>query len=284
MRKAVITGATGMIGISLIKYLLNQEIEVIAIIRKDSNRKERLPIDEKLKVIECNLEDIKNLNLEIFDCDVLYHLAWESTSREDSNEQTRNIRYTLDTVYLANRLGCNLFIGAGSQAEYGRVNEKMSPDTPCNPENAYGVAKLCAGQMSRILANDLDMKHIWTRIFSVYGENDREHTMIMSSIKNMSDGVKMKYTKAEQVWDYIYVEDIARALYLIAEMGKKDSIYCIGSGKTRLLSEYILDIRDAIDKNIEITLGELEYSERQVMHLYADISSLTKDTRIYSRN
>ena len=37
--------------------------------------------------------------------------------------QNKNVEYTLDAVYLAKRFGCDTFIGAGSQAEYGIVNE-----------------------------------------------------------------------------------------------------------------------------------------------------------------
>ena len=39
--------------------------------------------------------------------------------------------------------------------------------------------------MSRILANQYNIKHIWTRIFSVYGPYDNEKTMIMNTIKTM---------------------------------------------------------------------------------------------------
>lgn len=43
----------------------------------------------------------------------------------------------------------------------------------------------------------------------------------MSSIKKMIEEEKTpKYTKAEQMWDYMYSEDVAKALYLIAEKGK----------------------------------------------------------------
>ena len=56
----------------------------------------------------------------------------------------------MDAVNLAHRLGCEFFIGAGSQAEYGRVEGKLNAQVPTNPENGYGMAKLCAGQMSRV--------------------------------------------------------------------------------------------------------------------------------------
>ena len=77
---------------------------------------------------------------------------------------------------------CQVFIGAGSQAEYGRVEGVLTAQTPCFPENGYGMAKLCAGQMSRVECQTLGMAHIWTRILSVYGPHDGPATMILSLI------------------------------------------------------------------------------------------------------
>ena len=94
----------------------------------------------------------------------------------------------------------------------------------------------------------------------------------------MLKGEVPKYTKAEQLWDYIYIEDAAKALYLISLYGKKDEIYCIGSGEQRRLSEYIYDLKNAINKELSLKFGEIEYRDKEVMNLCADISNLTKDT------
>lgn len=69
--------------------------------------------------------------------------------RNDMPAQIENIRYTIDAVRTAAAMGCRVFVGTGSQAEYGRVDGVLRADTPTNPENGYGMAKLCAGQMSR---------------------------------------------------------------------------------------------------------------------------------------
>ena len=79
---------------------------------------------------------------------------------------------TIDAVRTAAAMGCRVFVGTGSQAEYGRVDGVLRADTPTNPENGYGMAKLCAGQMSRTEAAALGMDHVWARILSVYGPHD----------------------------------------------------------------------------------------------------------------
>lgn len=281
MKKVVITGATGMIGKTLIEYLLKRNIEILAIIRKNSKRGKDLPKHQNLKVIECNLDNLTNLEIEE-KYDTFFHFAWDGTfgeARNDVYSQTLNIKYTLDAVELAKKLGCSTFIGAGSQAEYGRVEGIISEKTSQNPENGYGISKLAASQMSKILANKYKIRHIWTRIFSVYGPYDGKKTMIMSSIREMIENKKSPdYTKGEQIWDYIYSEDVAKAFYLIAEKGKNNSVYCIAQGKSRPLYEYIQIIRDTIDNNIRLNLGVIPYSEKQVMNLQANIDKLKTDT------
>jgi len=282
MRKVVITGATGMIGKTLIEYLLEKDIEVLAIIRKNSKRVKNLPRHQKLRLIECDLENLQNLRIQEENYDTFFHFAWDGTfgeSRNDLSIQTLNIKYTLDAVELAKRLGCKTFIGAGSQAEYGRVQGIITEETKTNPENGYGIAKLAAGQMSRVLASKYNIRHIWTRIFSAYGPYDGEKTMIISSIRQMVErGESPEYTKGEQMWDYIYSEDVAKAFYLIGEKGKNNSVYCIAQGQVMPLHKYVEIMRDKINKNIELKLGVIPYSENQVMNLSVSIEKLKIET------
>ena len=80
----------------------------------------------------------------------------------------------------------------------------MSASTPVFPENGYGIAKLCAGQMSRILCEQKQIEHIWTRILSIYGPYDGENTMIMSSIGKLLRGEKPALTKASNNGLFIF--------------------------------------------------------------------------------
>lgn len=279
--KVVITGASSPLGRALIDELLTHDIEVLAICRKNSERMKHIPENKKIKIIECSLNELSELSLD-GNYDVFYHFAWASTAgnvaRDVIEAHVDNIKYTLDAVDLAKRLGCRRFIGAGSQAEYGRVNVRLNADVPTNPESAYGMAKLCAGQMSRLKCEQLGMEHIWTRILSVYGPYDSDKTLVMSVVKSLLSGNRVSCTKGEQVWDLIYSKDAAKALYLLGEKGISGKTYCIGSGIKRTIREYIEDIRDMINPGAEIGFGDMEYSSKQVMYLLADIEELVEDT------
>ena len=280
IRSAVVTGATGMIGSTLTRLLIEQGIKVTAIVRPGSAKRGNLPDHPLLTVVEAEMTDWKELQPTTYG-DAFFHLAWMGTygdARNDYELQLRNISCTLDAVKLAERFGCQIFVGAGSQAEYGKPKTVLSPESKTKPENGYGIAKLSAGMMSRGLCKQFGMAHVWTRFFSVYGPGDNAYTMVMDGIYQMLDGKRPKYTAGDQLWDYLYSEDAARAMLLAAQFGMDQTVYCIGSGQVRPLAEYIELIRAAVGPEAEVGLGERPYFPGQVMHLQADITRLTRDT------
>ena len=278
--RAVITGATGAVGMALINELLSRDISVTVLCRASSERSKNIPDDARVQKIDCPLDKMNELTLGEKH-DMFFHLAWDGTtgaSRNDMYLQNTNVRYTLDAVRLAHRSGCGVFVGAGSQAEYGRATEKLCSNTPTFPENGYGIAKLCAGQMSRKLCQELGIKHIWTRILSVYGEFDGERSLVMSTIIKLLNGERPSFTAGEQIWDYMYSGDTAKAMTELAFCGKDGGIYCLGSGNARPLREYIEVIKDKINPEAELGFGEIPYSSEQVMLLCADTQELERDT------
>ena len=278
--KAVITGATGAIGMALIKELSERGDEILVLCRASSARSRRIPDAANIKKIDCPLDKMSELELDE-KYDAFFHFAWEGTTGDARNDmflQNRNVKHTLDAVDLAARLGCSVFIGAGSQAEYGRVEGNINAETPAFPENGYGMAKLCAGQMSRVMCARLGIRHIWTRILSVYGEYDGENSLISFAIGKTLAGERASFTAGEQVWDYLYSGDAAKAMVALAERGRDGGVYCLGSGKKRLLREYLEVLRDTANPEAELGLGDRPYPDKQVMYLCADIDDLVADT------
>ena len=284
--KAMITGATGAVGMALISELTSRDIQVTVLCRKGSARAANIPENSLVKKIDCSLADMSSLDLGDEKYDMFFHLAWDGTTgatRNDMYLQNNNVKYTLDAVALAERLGCGVFVGTGSQAELGRVEGKLNSATPAFPENGYGMAKLCAGHMSRELCREKGIKHIWVRILSVYGPYDGERSLIASTIKKLFDGEKPSFTPGEQMWDYMYSGDTARAMVDLAMGGKDGGVYCLGSGNARPLREYIEILRDTIDPNAELGFGEIPYGHGQVMYLCADTTELKTDVGFESR-
>ena len=79
------------------------------------------------------------------------------------------------------------------------------------------------------------------------------------------------------MWDYLYSGDAAKAFYLLGDKGIDGKTYVLGSGSARPLADYIRDIRDAVNPEMDIKLGAIPYSDKQVMYLKADTGEIESD-------
>lgn len=281
MKKAVITGPTGGIGIFLINELIKNDISVVAICRPSSKRIRNIPRHPLVEVEECDLSDFDKLIGKINGADVFYHMAWDGTyggSRNNILNQVGNLAACVKAVDLASDIGCNRFIGIGSTNEYGNCESIMTPDMPCNPNNGYGIMKYCAGKMSAIEAESRGLMFNWCRIGSAYGPFTADYTLVTGALVKMLNGERMGFTKGEQKWSFIYNGDVAHALYLVGENGKDKAVYNIAGSESGLLRDYILRMRDIVNPDLEIGLGEIPYYENQIFNLESDISNLKQDT------
>ena len=284
MNTVVVTGATSMIGSSIIEACLSGGVErIYAVVKPGTTKLGRLPDDKRITVIECDICDYFVLpELIDDDCDVFYHIAWSATGakrNENISEQVRNIEYTLSALEAAQRLNCLKFIGAGSQAEYGKLDlDKISPSSPVNPTQPYGIAKYAAGKLGMEKAKEYGMDFIWVRIFSVYGKYDLPTTMISGTVRKLIKGEHPSFTPATQRWEYLNSKDAGRAFYLIGEKTEGSKVFCLGSGDAHPLKSFIYTIRDIVNPEAELGIGEIPYNDGTVMNLCADISPLTEDT------
>lgn len=279
-RKIALTGATSTLGIAIINECIRNDIEVLAFVNPESKNKNRIPINSRIKIIPCALEEQNKIDITGLTAEVFVHLAWQSSNRLVRNNlipQIENIRYSVDSVTLAEKLGCFTWVGAGSQAEYGKANVRLTENTYPAPVTAYGMAKLCAGQMTRLECDKYKIKHIWPRILSTYGPNTQDTTILNYTIRSLLEGKSPNLTRCEQMWDFLYVDDAARALLLLADKGKNGETYIVSSGKACAMKQYIEIIKDKINVDIHIGYGKIPYDENSIMYLEGDISKIKKE-------
>lgn len=288
MEHVLISGGTGLTGNAVVRYMLEQGIEVTALVRPNSSRLNNMPRHEKLHIIFCGLDEYKmagdKLKAGIYDA--FYHFAWDGSmgkekidNRNNVSLQYDNIGYLLDAVELCHILSCPKFIVTGSQAEYGRVSGVIDENTETHPENAYGMAKVCSHGMAEILCKKYEIALIWVRLFSVYGPRDGAQSLVDTGIKSLLyEGKSIDYTSGEQNWNYLYSKDAAKAFYLLGEKGHGGETYCVASSQTRRLKEYIQILHDVVKPDIVPNLGKIPFESNQVMNLSVNISKLSNET------
>lgn len=111
-------------------------------------------------------------------------------------------------------------------------------------------------------------------MFSTYGPADSPRWLLPYVIGELLAGRRPRLTKCEQKWDYLYVDDAARAVVAAVE-GSASGVFNLGSGRSLPLRDYIEAIGRELDCAMEPDYGAVPYRPDQVMHLEADISRLT---------
>lgn len=262
--KIVITGATSFLGVEVANAFLRRGDEVTAICRRGSRGLADLP--EGVSVVYAELPEYSRLAEFISHADIFVHLAWGGTGhdgRDNTEVQEENIRCSTEAMIAAHAMGCQLFVMAGSQAEYGSTDEPQREDMPCYPFSEYGKAKLRVRQACAQLAEQLGMKYMHLRIFSLFGENDHPWTLVMSCVDKMLRHETMDLSDCTQNWNFLYVRDAAEQIvrlsaYALQSESFRAETYNIVSDDTRPLRDFVERIYALTGSHSELHFGAVQ--------------------------
>lgn len=279
--KICITAANCFIGLPLVKKASSLGWKVIAVVRVGNKQKDYIASIPNVKVVELNLEDYGELGSLVgpVDCSVL--LTWNGTRgqiRLDEEIQKSNYENNMKAVKSLIEHGCKRIITAGSQAEYGLYNEIITEETECRPNTAYGKYKVMFFEDASKYCKEHDVSLKEPRFFSLYGPGDYENSMIMSSIRDMMENKPCKFTKAIQMWDYLYIDDAINAIVILCEKNCADGAYNFGSGDCRQLKDFIKEQKRLLNSKSELLFGEIPYGPAGIVSIHPSIDKLKKET------
>ena len=260
--KFFITGASSFIGVELCRYLSDNGHQVIAMSRRENEKLNDIANNGNLQVFYADMQNLMERAKDV-KADVFVHLAWAGAllgQRDNQELQEGNIIFSLECVKLSKRMGCQLYVDAGSQAEYGIVPGIITEETVCNPVSAYGKAKLQMYRESCDMTQILGLKYIHLRILSAYGENDHPNTLIISSLKKLKNNEPIEMRSGGQKWNYVYVKDAARqiaelSIHALKDINFSQEIYNVCSNDTRKLQDFILAMKDNAGSSSELIFG-----------------------------
>lgn len=283
MRSAVVTGANSFIGYRLCKILAENDWKVYAVIRRDNANNTILNTYQNIKFVRCSMQDYKNLDKYIpGKCDVGIALAWNGTRGADRNNeqlQKENLHCSIECLESFIRLGCTKILTAGSQAEYGQWTKprKVTEEDECKPNTEYGRYKHAFYCKALEMCKKKHISLVEPRFFSLYGDDDTEKTMIVSTIRNMMQNKPCELTECVQLWDFLYVDDAIKALYKLIESEKANGVYNFGSGISKPLKEFILEMKTLTKSSSVLKFGAVPYPVTGIVHTNPSIEKLCSD-------
>ncbi len=280
MRKVIVTGATSYIARSLIDKLIQEKYLVYAIIRPKSSNRSKIPVHSNIKVIELDMVEIERLSeLEIGNVDAIYHFAWEGVrgkARNDSAVQFQNYKMLVKCIETSINLQIPYFIGIGSQAEYGVTHQVTTENIPLHPVSEYGKYKVASYNYGMKEADKI--RFIWARVFSAYGKDENPNTLLMQCIDKMRKNESIDLSPCEHMWDYTYVDDIAKALFLLMSKKADSGAYNISYGEAKKLKDFVLQIKNIMKSESSLNFGSIPYQNDVILEMNPDVTKLKEET------
>lgn len=290
-----VTGATGFIGSHFLNAALAAGHEVVALRRSPASQP-RIPIiipspqplnastvqpPTLLRWLDKPMTDVTVE--DVAGCDVLVHLA----------AHTPNVPYdTLENCLLWNvivpiglfrkaaQAGTTRIVAAGSCFEYGRSGERyefIPPDAPLEPTQTYPASKAAASVAFYQLAVELNLQLSIHRIFQVFGEGEAKSRLWPSLRKAALSGEDLEMTPAEQVRDFIPVEQVARQLLQAAlddVPPRQPRIVNLGTGNPQSLRDFAQTWWDTWTARGNLVFGAKPYRSGEVMRYVPDITQI----------
>ncbi len=281
MKTAIISGANGFVGGAVVRELLAHDYRIYALDREGCCG--NLPDDPNVTFVPCDLAEMASLKdkLPTDTYDVFYHFAWVGSAgpaRADTRLQLNNAQWTVDALRVAKELGCKRFLCAGSIMEHETMAAAYTQGNKPGLGYIYGGGKLIAHVMCMSVAAEIGIELVWPEITNAYGVGERSPRMVNTTIQKCIRGEAPQFTAGTQNYDFVYIDDVARAFRLIGENGKPFHEYLIGSSTARPLKEFLLEMQASIAPDLEFNFGDVPFTGIDLPLSKFDCTQTERDT------
>lgn len=260
--RAIVTGANGFVGSNVVKKLIENNIEVLAIdLSFNPSRLEDNKLIEKLELSIDAISTLKEKTSKQYD--MFYHFAWVGSAgplRMDEKVQVQNAMWTVDCLRVAQEIGCKKFICAGTIMEYEVHAAMYAQESKPGMPYIYGVGKVLAHELCKPIANQLGIDLVWAYITNAYGVGEKSPRFINTTLRKIIHNEPLEFTSGTQNYDFVYIDDVANAFYLLGLHGKANKGYMIGSGNARPLKEFIIEMCDANANDNKPIFGNVPFT------------------------
>lgn len=261
MKRAIISGATGLIGAAIAKYFSLQGVETLCLGRQALNPEDyRCNHGEKLNYLCVSMEDIASLVERVdsmawspgSEC-VFFNFAWSGCQKLTDgsfSDQINNAVFAAEAVRVSKKLGCIKFVNVGTLEEsFIESFLAGNKDYPYrSDQTSYVLAKLAARDMCKMVAYLEKIDYVHTRLSVPLASDLSRGTYVATTLRRIIEGMPYEAPLNKKLFDIVSLDDVARAYYLIGINGKNKADYFIGTSKPATLAEYFARFEHIVKK------------------------------------
>jgi UDP-glucose 4-epimerase len=276
--KVLVTGASGTLGYNIVHLLASTHprtqifllmrapdpalfsacpnIEIRQVDMFDKARLKQSVLDiQPSAIIHCAASGVRPSNIGWFD---LIDLNVESTN------QLFQASCELEECH---------FIHISTGLVYRAQPHPRHEDDPIDTLHPYGASKAAADCLLRAGADRLNRHLTVVRPFSFTGLHDGGDRLFPSLLRAAQHRTPLQMSLGTQLRDFCAVQDVAEFIRLLLDRrdAPRRSVFNLGSGQSLPLRSIVETVRQQLDLDVEIQLGERPFHPHEPLHLVADI-------------
>lgn len=274
-KSILVTGGAGFIGSHLVDFLINRNYKVIVLDnfsygkRKWVNKNAKIFKGDIIRLTDC-IKACKNVHAVI-------HLAAMSRAGPSENAMQicikNNVIGTQNILEAASKAKVKKLIYAGSATYYGNINKAAKEDFKSDFLSPYSLSKYLGEQLCLFYSKKKHLSCNILRFFNVYGPRQPTKGQYALVIGIFLNQIRRNlpitiFGNGNQKRDFIYIDDLIEAIYLVLNSKVKNQIFNIGYGK----STRILTLAKKLSKNIKF----LKKRKNDAFFSQADISKISR--------
>ncbi len=263
----LVIGGAGFIGSHIVEQLLAQPVGKVVIYDNFARgRRQHLKkalADPRCQIFQdsADIRDLDVLDAAFHGIDFVYHLAamWLLHCKDYPRTAFDvNIGGTFNVLEACAKHNIKKLIYSSSASVYGDAIEMpMTECHPLNNTNFYGATKISGEAMCTAFRERYDLNFVGLRYMNVYGPRQDQrgaYTGVIPKVLNQIEaGIPPRvHGDGSQAYDFIFVEDIARANILALQSSVNQGFYNVGTGVQTTIAQLCKAILAITESSLNI--------------------------------
>jgi len=282
--KILVIGGAGFTGSHIVDLLTLEPVREIVVldnfVRGTKKNLQKSAQDERVKIINGSIAEMELLNDVMEDADYVFHLAalWlgECVHKPRAAMEV-NVVGTYNVAEAAQKAGVKKVVYSSSASVYGdALFIPMTEEHPFNNRTMYGATKIAGEQFFRAIYEQHKSNYVGLRYMNIYGPRMDYKGTYVSVIMKVLDKIDagqppVVFGDGSQSYDFIHVDDVARANILALKSEATDEFFNIGMGTKTTINEIVQLLLKITGSNVKP-----EYRPQEQMFVTHRVGSTEK--------